>query len=98
MAHATWYPTGGDWTYIESVCNLYEAKGHCIIPFAMHHEKNLYTPYNKYFLSNIDYKSLNESNENYNRYGQSLLKDKKFCLKYEILKQISRTIDLQAIE
>lgn len=60
MAHATWYPTGGDWTYIESVCNLYEAKGHCIIPFAMHHEKNLYTPYNKYFLSNIDYKSLNE--------------------------------------
>lgn len=52
----------------------------------------------KYHIDKINYESLNESNENYNRYGQSLLKDKKFCLKYEILRQISRTIDLQTIE
>lgn len=44
------------------------------------------------------YKSLNASNKNYNRYGQSLLKDKKFRLKCEITKEISRVIDLQAIE
>ena len=43
------------------------------------------------------YQSLNESTENYNRYGQSLLKDKKFGLKYEKLKEMSRIIDLQEI-
>lgn len=43
------------------------------------------------------YQSLNESDENYNRYGQSLMKDKKFSLKQEILKEISRIIDLQEI-
>ena len=44
-----------------------------------------------------EYQSLNESAENYNRYGQSLMKDKKFSLKHEIIKEISRIIDLQEI-
>jgi hypothetical protein len=39
------------------------------------------------------YKCLNESHKNYNRYGQSLLKDNKFRLKYEILKEESKVID-----
>jgi hypothetical protein len=41
------------------------------------------------------YVSLNESRENYNRYGQSLLKDKQFRLKYEIIKEISHKIGEQ---
>jgi len=49
-------------------------------------------------IDKIKYKSLNESKENYNRYGQSLLKDNKFKLKYEIAKEISRVVDMQKIE
>ena len=44
------------------------------------------------------YESLNDSLENYNRYGQSLLKDKKFSLKYNALRESSRNIDSQEIE
>ncbi len=52
----------------------------------------------KYDIDKNEYKSLNESNKNYNRYGQSLLKDKRFQLKHEIIKEICRIIDLQVIE
>jgi hypothetical protein len=45
-----------------------------------------------------NYESLNDSNENYNRYGQSLLKDRRFQLKIDIIKEICRIIDLQVIE
>lgn len=56
LANWTWYPSGGDWTYIESICKLYESHGHKIIPFSVQNEKNLQTSYDKYFLKNIDYK------------------------------------------
>jgi len=59
MINATWHPTGGDWTYIESVCKIYESKGINIIPFSMKHESNFETPYDKYFVENVDYKELN---------------------------------------
>jgi len=49
----------------------------------------------KYNIDKSNYKSLNESNKNYNRYGQSLLKDKKFYLKYKIIREISRILELQ---
>ena len=48
-----------------------------------------------YDIDKNEYKSLNESNKNYNRYGQSLLKDKRFQLKHKIIKEICRIIDLQ---
>jgi SAM-dependent methyltransferase len=51
-----------------------------------------------YDIDKNQYKSLNESNKNYNRYGQSLLKDKRFQLKHKIIKEICRIIDLQVIE
>ncbi len=43
------------------------------------------------------YQSLNESKENYNRYGRSLMKDKLFSLKYKIFKEISRILDSEDI-
>ena len=43
------------------------------------------------------YRGLDENNENYNRYGQSLMKDKKFSLKYKLIREISRILDLQEI-
>lgn len=57
MANWTWYPSGGDWTYIDSVCKIYESHGHNIIPFSVHNEKNIPTPYEKYFLDSVDYKA-----------------------------------------
>lgn len=51
----------------------------------------------KYHIDKGKYQSLNESTENYNRYGQSLMKDKKFRLKYEIIREISRILELQEI-
>ncbi len=56
MANWTWYPSGGDWTYIDSVCKIYEANGHQIIPFSVHNKKNFPTPYEKYFIDSIDYR------------------------------------------
>ena len=56
-----WYPTGGDWTYVENVVNIYQQKGHNVIPFSMKDERNLPTPYADYFIENIDYKKVNKS-------------------------------------
>ncbi|HTH82217.1 MAG TPA: glycosyltransferase family 4 protein [Mucilaginibacter sp.] len=56
----TWYPSGGDWTYVESVVNLYEQQGHHVIPFSMKDERNYPSPYSDYFIENIDYKKINK--------------------------------------
>lgn len=56
MANWTWYPSGGDWTYIESICKMYESKGHHIIPFSVKNEKNYKTAYDKYFIDEVNYK------------------------------------------
>jgi glycosyltransferase involved in cell wall biosynthesis len=58
MANWTWYPSGGDWSYIDSVCKTYESKGHQIIPFSVKNEKNFPTPFEKYFINAIDYRAL----------------------------------------
>ena len=60
IANWTWYPSGGDWTYVECLVKFYESMGHEVIPFSMHNEKNFPTPYSKYFISNVDYKELNK--------------------------------------
>ena len=51
----------------------------------------------KHHIDKSKYRSLNKSNENYNRYGQSLMKDKKFSLKYEIIREISRIVESEEI-
>ncbi len=57
----TWFPSGGDWTYIENLCKFYESLGHTAIPFSMTNEKNLPNPFSEYFISNIDYRELNKN-------------------------------------
>ena len=63
LVNWTWYPSGGDWTYVENMANLYEENGHQVIPFSMHHAQNLPTSYAKYFIKNIDYKVLNQESK-----------------------------------
>jgi glycosyltransferase involved in cell wall biosynthesis len=57
----TWFPSGGDWTYIENLCTFYESLGHTVIPFSMANEKNFPSPYSQYFISKIDYRELNKN-------------------------------------
>ena len=59
----TWYPSGGDWTYIENICALYKENGHQIVPFSMKNPVNIPNDYQQYFIENIDYKELNQKNK-----------------------------------
>ena len=61
MANANWFPSGGDWTYVSSVCDLYIKNGHNVIPFSMSNSKNFSSEYDKYFVTNINYNELNQN-------------------------------------
>jgi glycosyltransferase involved in cell wall biosynthesis len=60
IANWAWYPSGGDWTYIETVSEIYEELGHHVVPFSMKDERNVPTKYSDYFIENINYKELNK--------------------------------------
>ena len=48
-------------------------------------------------MEKTEYKGLDAGSENYNRYGQSLMKDMKFKLKCKIIREISRILDSREI-
>ncbi len=56
-----WYPTGGDWTYIENINKLYESKGFEVIPFATNCENNIPSKFSEYFVDSFDFKELNKN-------------------------------------
>src|ERR1700710_2849035 len=58
----SWYPSGGDWTYVETMVYIYQQKGHQVIPFSMKDNRNYPSPYSDYFIENIDYKKINKHN------------------------------------
>jgi len=60
IANWAWYPSGGDWTYIKTVSEIYEELGHHVVPFSMKDERNLPSEYSEYFIDNINYKDLNQ--------------------------------------
>ncbi len=55
-----WYPTGGDWTYIENINKLYVLNGYEVIPFSAKNEKNITVDSNKYFVDSFDFKEVNK--------------------------------------
>lgn len=60
VANWTWYPSGGDWTYVDHITQLYTEKGHTVIPFSMKDERNFASAWSGYFIENIDYKKINK--------------------------------------
>ncbi len=48
---------GADRCFLDMIA-LFEQQGHEVIPFCMHHEKNQSSPYEKYFVSEVDFPSL----------------------------------------
>ena len=60
IANWAWYPSGGDWTYIKTVSEIYEELGHHVVPFSMKDVRNPPSDYSEYFIDNINYKELNQ--------------------------------------
>lgn len=56
-----WRETGGDWTFTKEYIEIFEKKGHKVIPFAMNHEKNLPSKFSADFISKVDYSELNHN-------------------------------------
>jgi len=59
IANWSWYPSGGDWTYVDNISRFYKELHHNIIPFSMKDERNYSSSFSKYFINNINYKNLN---------------------------------------
>lgn len=60
LVNWAWYPTGGDWTYIENLQKLYENHGHEVIAFSTKNSKNVFSPNSKNFVASHDFKELNK--------------------------------------
>ena len=61
MVNWSWYPSGGDWTYVTNVQRLYQANGYRVIGLSTKNEKNVDTGVLTYFVNSPDYKQLNRS-------------------------------------
>jgi len=84
----SWYPTGGDWTYISNVQKLYEKHGHEIIPFSTINEKNVATTPPAYFINSPDYKQLNKKKNLFN--GLKVVKNS--IVSFEALKKMDQVL------
>jgi glycosyltransferase involved in cell wall biosynthesis len=60
LVNWSWYPTGGDWTYISSLKTLYEKKDCHIIPLSVKNKRNIEAAYPDNFFKSPDYKILNK--------------------------------------
>lgn len=60
LVNWSWYPSGGDWTYVENIHKLYEEKGYDVIPFSTYNKKNIPSAYAEYFVNTYDFKELNK--------------------------------------
>ena len=61
VANWSWYPSGGDWTYVENMTQLYQSKGYEVIPFSTNNPKNIPSEYENNFVDAYNYKELNKN-------------------------------------
>jgi glycosyltransferase involved in cell wall biosynthesis len=61
MVNWSWYPTGGDWTYIDNLKRLYEDKGHQVIALSTQNPLNVPSTENDYFIESNNFKDLNKN-------------------------------------
>ena len=55
----SWYPTGGDWTYIYNLIKLYEQNHVEVLHFSTKNSKNVASDFESYFADSVDYKAAN---------------------------------------
>ncbi len=94
MVNWSWYPTGGDWTYVNSLQTLYEKNGYEVIPLSMLNEKNVETKSPAYFINSIDYKLLNKNKNLYN--GLKAVRNS--VVSFDALKTIGQILENHDIE
>ena len=58
MVNKFFHVVGGSETYYFALKRLLEAKGHEVIDFSMKDDSNYSSPYEKYFVENVDYKNM----------------------------------------
>lgn len=56
LAHKFYRMTGGTEKYFNDLTTMLKKHGHTPIPFSLNHPDNPYTPYNKYFLPDLNYR------------------------------------------
>ena len=54
------YPTGGDWTYVDSVAKLYKQRGHKVYLWGRKNEKNIDKSFEDYYVEALDLTSRNK--------------------------------------
>jgi glycosyltransferase involved in cell wall biosynthesis len=89
MVSWSWYPVGGDWTYIENMKRLYEENGMEVIPFSTKHGKNLPDENEKYFVTGYDYKELNQKKN----FSSSIKALKNSVVSFEALHNIDHLLE-----
>ncbi|MEO6488412.1 MAG: glycosyltransferase, partial [Ferruginibacter sp.] len=60
LVNWSWYPTGGDWTYVNNIKTLYQMKGYEVVGLSTVNVKNIDAGIPSYFIDSPDYKSLNK--------------------------------------
>jgi glycosyltransferase involved in cell wall biosynthesis len=71
LCHSHWYKTGGDWTYLSTIIDLYKKNGHSVYEFGLDLKQNEIN--NKYFVKGIDIASRDKSyKDQIQFYGQLL--------------------------
>ncbi len=85
-ANKFFYLFGGSDRYFFELNQLYEQAGHHIIPFAMRHPQNLATPYEEYFVSEVNYWNLKNFRDNFIAAGR-------IFYSYEANRKIRRLIE-----
>jgi glycosyltransferase involved in cell wall biosynthesis len=88
LVNWSWYPTGGDWTYIDNLKTLYEKNGYEVISLSTVNEKNVVTNSSAYFTNSPDYKSLNKNKNLYN--GLKAVRNS--VVSYDALRMISQIL------
>ena len=89
LVNWSWYPTGGDWTYINNLQTLYEKNGYEVIALSTLNEKNVEVKSPAYFIKSPNYKLLNKNKNLYN--GLKAVKNS--VVSFEALNAISQILE-----
>lgn len=92
MVSWSWYPVGGDWTYVDNMKKLYQENNIEVIPFSTKHENNLEG--NKFFIKGYDYKELNKNKS----ISKGLKALKNSIVSFEALGNVDKLLDEHKID
>lgn len=84
MVNKFHYIKGGSETYYFALKKLLETEGHQVIDFSMKDEKNFPSPYEKYFVENVDY-SMSGGSKNKLKLAKNIIYSKEAKRKFEKL-------------